>query len=72
MTDFHAAAEANRRRSRLLVVTITLLALAVGLTLDGLLRSWAGGIPVVTVLTLAGMAGALWLAHAFGDRLVLA
>ena len=72
MTDFHAAAEANRRRSRLLVIAITLLALAVGLTLDGVLRSWAGGIPVVTVLTLAGMAGALWLAHAFGDRLVLA
>ncbi|MFN8604133.1 MAG: M48 family metallopeptidase [Candidatus Binatia bacterium] len=72
MTDFHAAAEANRRRSRALLALIALLALAVGLTLDGLLRTWAGGLPVVTLLTLAGMAAALWIAHAFGDRLVLA
>ena len=73
MTDCHAAAEANRRRSRLLVVTIAMLTLAVGLTLDGLLRTYvAGWFPLVTALALAGMAGALWLAHAFGDHVVLA
>ncbi len=43
MTDFHAAAEANRRRSRALLVVIALLAFAVGLTLDGLLRTWPAG-----------------------------
>src|SRR5690606_4012804 len=63
----------NRRRSRLLVVTIAMLTLAVGLTLDGLLRTYvAGWFPLVTALALAGMAGALWLAHAFGDHVVLA
>jgi len=71
--DFHSAAEANRRRSQLLVGVIALLVLAVGLTLDGLLRTYlAGWVPVVTLLTLAGIAIALRLAHAFGDRIVLA
>lgn len=70
--DFHTAAEANRRRSRWLLAVVTLLALGVGLTLDALLRSYAGGVPVVTLLTFAGMALALWIAHAFGDRLILA
>jgi heat shock protein HtpX len=72
MTDFHAAAEANRRRSRALLVVVALLALAVGLTLDGLLRTWAGGLPMATLLVLGGLAAALAIAHAFGDRLVLA
>ena len=73
MIDFHAAAEANRRRSRLLLSVIGLLALAVGLAVDGLLRTWLwNAVPVVTVLTLAGMVGALWTAHRFGDRIVLA
>lgn len=72
MIDFHAAAEANRWRSRLLVATLAALTIAVGLTLDGLLRTSAVGIPVVTLLLLAGMAAALRLARAFGDRIVFA
>ncbi|MBY0280153.1 M48 family metallopeptidase [Candidatus Binatia bacterium] len=73
MIDFHAAAQANRRRSRLLIAALTVLTVTVGLTLDALLQtSRGGGMPIVTLLLLAGMAGALWLAHAFGDRIVLA
>jgi len=72
MIDFHAAAEANRRHSRWLLAVVALLALVVGLTLDSLLRSYAGGLPVVTVLTLAGMGLALLVARTFGDRIVLA
>jgi len=67
MIDFHAAAEANRRRSRWLLALVTALALAVGLTLDALLRST----PFVTVLLLLGMALALLAARAFGDKVVL-
>jgi heat shock protein HtpX len=72
MIDFHGAAAANRRRSRVLVALLASLTLAVGLTLDALLRTSVAGIPLVTVLALAGMAGALWLARTFGDRIVLA
>ena len=68
MTDFHAASEANRRRSRRLLAVIGLLAVAVGATLDAALRST----PLVTLMLLAGMALALLAARAFGDRLVLA
>jgi heat shock protein HtpX len=68
MIDFDAAAEANRRRSRLLFAVVAGLALCVGLTVDVLLNS----VPFVTVLTLGGMALALLVARRFGDRLVLA
>jgi len=67
MTDFHAAADANRRRSRWLLLLVTALALAVGLTLDALLRAT----PFVTLLLLLGMAIALLVARTFGDRIVL-
>lgn len=67
MIDFHAAAEANRRCSRWLLTLVTLLALAVGLTLDALL----GSTPFVTLLVLFGMVLALLVARTFGDRVVL-
>jgi heat shock protein HtpX len=68
MIDFHVAAEANRRRTRVLFTVVALLALAVGLTLDALLRST----PAITLITLVGMALALLVARTFGDKLVLA
>jgi len=70
--DFHAAAESNRRRSRALVGGVVLLAIAVGLALDVALRSFAGSVPVVTVLLLLGVALGSWVAQRFGDRVVLA
>lgn len=72
MLDFHEAAERNRRRSRLLVAVVGGLALLVGATLDFLLGSFAGGVPVVTTLALAGVLLAAVAAHAAGDQLVLA
>jgi heat shock protein HtpX len=66
--DFHQAAAANRRRTRLLFTVIALLALAVGLTLDAVLDS----APAITILTLGGMLVAFLVARSFGDRLVLA
>jgi len=70
--DFHEAAESNRRRSRALVAGVVALAVAVGLALDVTLRSFAGGVPVVTLLLLIGVAVGAWIAQAFGDRVVLA
>src|SRR5437868_14830736 len=68
MIDFHVAAAANRRRTRLLFAVVALLALVVGATLDAILRS----APAITLLTLAGMGVALLIARTFGDRIVLA
>ena len=68
MIDFHVAAEANRRRTRVLFTIVALLALAVGSTLDALLHST----PAITLITLIGMALALLVARTFGDKLVLA
>ncbi|HEY8515883.1 MAG TPA: M48 family metallopeptidase [Candidatus Binatia bacterium] len=72
MIDFHAAAEANRRRSRALVAIVVGLALVVGITCDVLLRSFVGGVPLVSVLALVGMTLAFLVARAFGDAVVLA
>src|SRR5690554_2360032 len=72
MIDFHAAAEANRRRSRALVAIVVGLALVVGITCDVLLRSFVGGVPLASVLALVGMTLAFLVARAFGDAVVLA
>ncbi len=72
MVDFATAAAANRRRSRWLVATLCLLAAAAGLGIDGSLGSLGpGGIPVVTLLAVAGTAGAAWLANRAGGALVM-
>ncbi|MEW6267775.1 MAG: M48 family metallopeptidase [Thermodesulfobacteriota bacterium] len=72
MIDFDAAAGQNRRRSRSLLAIVVALTVVVGLTLDALLQSFAGGVPVVTVLALGGTGLAFVAARSFGDRLVLA
>jgi heat shock protein HtpX len=73
MIDFAAAADENRKRSRLLVGCLFGLATAVGLSLDATLGTMGPeGVPVVTLLALSVTAAAVWIANRSGDRLVMA